>query len=99
MSVRSSQTKGKPNLPVPAIVGALILVLLFVGWIAYRSFGPPPQGPTGPSAESKNDWLSQLARQTGGDFNKLDPATQQKIQIYTGGKGVELMKSKFAALH
>ena len=89
----------KPGVSLPALAAAVVLLVLFVGWLAYRNLGPPPMGPTGPTEQSKNDWLSQLAKQTGGDFSKLDPGTQQKINIYTGGKGAELLKSKYNALH
>jgi hypothetical protein len=77
------------------IIGAAVLLLLFVGWIAFKNLGPRPMGPTGPTEQSKTDWISQLAKQSGGDFNKLDPQTRQKLDIYTGGKGAELIKTKY----
>ena len=99
MSVRTNKGNAKPGVPLPMIVGAVVLLALFVGWLAYRNLGPAPMGPTGPTEQSKNDWVSQLAKQTGGDFSKLDPQTRLKLNTYTGGKGAELLKSKYAALH
>jgi hypothetical protein len=73
-----------------------VLLLLFVGWMAYKNLkvgGPPIQA--GPTQESKNDWLAQDAKKVGGDFSKLDPAEQRKLDIYTGGHGAELVKHKY----
>jgi len=96
MPARPTKGVEKAGVSFPVIVGAIALLLLFIGWLAYRNFVPPPHA-SGPTPESKNDWISQLAKQTRGDFSKLDPATQKKMNVYTGGKGAELLKSKYEA--
>src|SRR5579859_2948589 len=96
MSVHTKKGGQKPGVQVPVIAGAVVLIVLLVGWLAYSNFAPPPHA-AGPTQESKNDWIAQLAKSVGGDFSKLDPADQQKRNIYTGGKGAELLKAKYVA--
>jgi hypothetical protein len=89
---RSSGQKTNPS--VPAIIVAVIALIAFIGFVAYKNLAPPPHA-AGPTQESKNDWLAQDAKRVGGDFSKLDPAEQVKLNAYTGGKGAELLKSKY----
>lgn len=96
MSVYSKDTKEKSNVSLPLIIGAAVLLVVFVGWLAYANFAPT-RPDTGTLAESKNDWVSQIAKESGGDINKVDPQTRQKLDIFTGGKGEELLKAKYKA--
>lgn len=96
MSVTTRINAQKPSVGVAAIAGAVLFLLIIVGLLWYRNFGPKHYS-TGPLPEAKNDWVSKLAKQTGGDINKVDPKLRQKMEIYTGGHAAELLKSKYEA--
>ena len=75
--------------PGPLIIVALVVVLaLFVGFMAYRHFVAPPSTPgMGAEARAKNDRLKALATQSGGDINKLSPEDRNWVNSVTGGYG------------
>jgi hypothetical protein len=99
MPVSKPQQKQKAGVSVPVVAAAIVVLILIVSVMAYKNFAPPPHA-AGPIAESQNDWIAQAAKQAKGDFTKVDPALQQKLNIYTGGKGAELIKSKYeSAIH
>ena len=79
--------KAKASLPI-VIAAALFLVIIIVV-IARVTFAPPagPDTRQTASQQSDNAWLTQKAKESGGDFNKLAPADQEKVQTLTKGKG------------
>lgn len=96
MTERPDKQEKKPKASASMVVGACTLLLVFIGWLYYHTF-VPPSFPTGPTKESKHDWIAQLAIKTGGDPGKLDPAMRQRLDMYTGGHAAALLKSKLKA--
>ena len=95
MAARPVKGVEKASLSAPAIIGAIVLLVVFLGFLAYRNFGP--SGPT-PVKTATSDWLEKIARESGGDYNKLSPADKARLdQIPFGGR--EWLKRKYDSLH
>lgn len=95
MSARPNKGGEKVGVSAPLIVGAIVLLAIFIGVVVYSNFAP--SGPT-PVKTATSDWLEQLARKSGGDINKLSPAEQAKLnQIPMGG--AQWLKRKYDSLH
>jgi hypothetical protein len=79
----------------PAVAAALVVVLLaFVGWLAWANlFAPPKPAPMDAKGQANHEYIKQLAVKSGGDFSKLSPEEQQKLQKMTTGYGAMAMKS------
>jgi hypothetical protein len=79
----------------PAVAAALVVVLLaFVGWLAWANlFAPPKPAPMDAKGQANHEYIKQLAVKSGGDFSKLSPDEQQKLQKMTTGYGAMAMKS------
>jgi hypothetical protein len=75
------------------IAVGVVALLLFLGWMAYRNFGPPPHPRIPENVHTPiADWVRAKARESGGDINKLNPEDQMKLQNVTQGKGVAYLK-------
>jgi len=84
---------GKSQVSPGVIAIAVIVLVLFVGWMAYHSFAGPkitfaPDNVDSPIA----NWIRDKARESGGDISKLNPADVQKLQTVTQGKGEAFLK-------
>jgi hypothetical protein len=79
----------------PTVAAGLVIVLLaFIGWLAYANlFAPPKPAPMDAKGQANHDFIKQLAVKSGGDFSKLSPDEQQKLQKMTSGYGAMAMKS------
>jgi hypothetical protein len=79
--------KTKASLPVT--ITAVVVGVILVGLIACINLRPrgAPQFAVSATQQANNNWLTQKARECGGDFGKLSPADQQKAQELTQGKG------------
>ena len=97
MSAYTTNKEEKPAVSVPIVVGSIVLLMIFIGGFAYKSFAP--QGPV-PVKTATSEWLEKLARESGGDFAKLSPADQAKLnQFPPGGQGAKWLKRKYDSLH
>lgn len=91
MAVKSG-TGDKPGVSIPIIVVAVLALLAFVGWIGYRTFGPEP--PVHNELTDAHDkWLDKVARDSGGDINKVSQEDQMKLQKQYMGHGEQMLKS------
>ena len=88
------QTSSGKQVPVPVTVLAVIGLVAFMAWWGIRSFGPEPEILT-PAGQAQNNWLRKIAIECKGDFSKLSPADQLKLQTNTMGHGVSAMKSEY----
>lgn len=96
MSVYQNNGVEKANPQLPIIIGAVVLLAVFIGFMAYINFRP--QGPV-PVKTATSDWLEKLARESKGDFSKLSPQDQAKLnQIPPGGQGADWLKRKYQSL-
>src|SRR5258708_2778842 len=79
----------------PAIIAVVVVLLLaFVGWLAYSNMLAPPKPlPMTKDAQSNHDWIKSMATKSGGDISKLSDEEQQKLMKMTGGYGAQAMKA------
>lgn len=78
----------------PAILGVVVVLLaLFIGWLAYANlFAPPKAPPMTPEAEKRNAEYLELAKKTRGDVSKLSPEEYNKFMKETGGYGASILR-------
>jgi hypothetical protein len=93
-SSRSSQKEKSAGVP-PALVVVLVVVLLaFVGWLAYANLAAPPKpAPMDAKGQANHDFIKRLAKQSGGDMSKLSQEDVQKLQEMTKGYGAMALKN------
>jgi hypothetical protein len=72
-------------------VGAAVLVA-FAVWLGIRSFSGPSYAPTDKSVAADN-FVAEMAKKSGGDFSKLSPEEQQKLNQMSMGHGSSMLKS------
>jgi hypothetical protein len=80
------------------VVGAVIVLVLFVGWCAYRSFGPQPEAPRTKAMLEWDAYMRGVAAYTHGDPSKLTKEDRDKISAKTDGFGVRSEVRKYAGL-
>jgi hypothetical protein len=73
-----------------AIGAAAIVLLAFVIWWGIKNFNPsdPPKTKTQLDTDA---YLKELAKKSGGDFSKLSPEEQQKVNSMTSGRGAMMI--------
>jgi hypothetical protein len=78
--------QSKPT--VVAIVVAAVVLVLFLGWLAYANFSGPKLHPIQPTQKTEADlYIEQLRKKSGGDWNKLTPEEQARVNQITRGFG------------
>jgi hypothetical protein len=98
MTGRSNSSAASPlQRPIPpqAIVAVALLLAVVIGWMAYRTFGPLSQPKTF-TVQDQKTWVAELARKSGGDFTRLTPAEQQKLDGISLGNGAKMLQSAYA---
>ena len=74
-----------------ALIAAAVALLAFLDWWGYRSFTPAPLPQT--SQEEEFDaWVTQIAKESGGDTSKLSKEDLDKLNQMTGGFGAYELK-------
>lgn len=78
----------------PALIGlALAALVIFVGWLAYANLFAGPKGPPrSAEGDAKKAWIAGLAKQSGGDINKLSPEDRNKLMSMTAGHGADALR-------
>jgi hypothetical protein len=71
----------------PAVIGlALIVLMAFIGWLAWNNLLKPPGPPPFSAQELKNRaTLAELAKKCSGNFSKLSPEDQAIARKMAGG--------------
>ena len=94
MQRKTAATMRKREAPAWLIVGAIVLLVAIVGGLGYynlRSTGPVP-------VQTKTSaWLEKVARESGGDYNKLSAADKARVDAIPFG-GKEWLKRKYDSL-
>ncbi len=85
-------TGSKPSAPkqnVSPVVAILIVLalVLFVAWRAWVTFAPPRMGKLPPPPTQDIEFINQKAREVQGDFSRLSPEDQMRVQRITQGFG------------
>jgi hypothetical protein len=76
----------------PWVIAAVgVLLVAFLVWLAYRNFGPFGQPKTFTVKEQK-DWVTERARATQGDFTRLSPEEQKKLNGISFGNGATYLR-------
>jgi hypothetical protein len=71
----------KRPVPLIAVVLAAITLLALIGWLAYINFAPR----TSAKPKTANDeWVLTKARETKGEFQRLTPEDQRRLQSIAG---------------
>ncbi len=84
---KKPEDKEKRNLVLPAAIVAGVLLLLFMGWLYQKNFGPAPVPPPTGVAKTNHDYINGLYDRTGGSWDKLTDEEKQKVNSMTGGHG------------
>jgi len=98
MAVRSNPPAIKQQAPPALVAGAVILLVLFIGWCAYRNFGPRPEPPRTKAMLAWDEYMKGVAAYTHGDPSKLTKEDYDKIYKATDGFGVRSEVRKYAGL-
>ena len=72
------------------IIGAVILLLAIIAGMAYLNLAPQtqPYEPQKTAVGAQTDaWITQKAKESGGDIQKLTPEDRDKLQKLTRGYG------------
>jgi hypothetical protein len=90
-SSTAAATKRPPTVAI--VVGSLAALALLVGYLAYANFAaPPPMAPISKEAKVKNDRLTELALQSGGDISRLSQEDRNWVNSTTGGYGTMVLR-------
>ncbi len=88
-------------MPPVATIIAIVAVVAFVAWRAWVAF--TPQIVMHPPAQAQQqrdvDFVAQKAREVQGDFTKLSPDDQTKVQQVTHGFGPAAIASTWKKQH
>jgi hypothetical protein len=76
----------KTKAGTPAIIVAVVVLVAFLAWWGHRSFTDGDRPQTARSAEI-DSMLTAEAQKCQGDFSKLPPDEQDKVNKVTGGWG------------
>lgn len=87
MGTPARKATEKRHVPPIVVVIAVVALLLFVGWRAWVAFAPPRVGKLPPPPTQEIEFINQKAREVQGDFSRLSPEDQVKIQQMTHGFG------------
>lgn len=78
-----------------AVIGAAVVLLLFVGWLGWHFFGPAGNaGPTAPLTANET-WIQQKARESKGEMKSLSPEDQKKLMEIAGGSGPSQLAAQY----
>ncbi len=96
MATRPNQAKARNGISPVAIIAAVVVLLILVSWMGYANFGAhaePYKPASTPENEANNAWITQKAKESGGDINKLSPEDREKLQRLTRGFGAMALKT------
>jgi hypothetical protein len=92
MKTMVDEVRPKGNASPVVIAIASVVLVTFVGWLAYANlFGPPKMPYTSPQARQRMEEWDTLARKSHGDINQLSPAERDKFLRESGGFGAEIL--------
>jgi len=86
--------KAKQSVPVPVIIGALVLVVGAACFFGFKSMSPP--GPQAPTAPQMYDKVTEIATKAGGDFNKVSDADKKYLDLMSHGHAQKLFENQYA---
>lgn len=87
MAIKSQKPAPKPATSPVTIAIAAAALIAFFAILAYMNFGPRPVPKDSTVANPKFQWIVDRAKELKGDFSKLTPDEQAKVQQVMQGKG------------
>jgi hypothetical protein len=85
MAAPTGRSGAGPQVPPALIAVAAVVLLVFIGWLAYANlFAPPPPKPMTQEQKSNQDWIADKIKETGGDMSKLSKEDQEKLHQIAG---------------
>jgi hypothetical protein len=72
----------------PIVLVVVVLLVIFAGWIGYRSLYPPSDAVTPPKSANVLR-MEKIYNASGGDIEKLSPEDRQWLKEYSGGREKE----------
>ena len=84
---KKPEVKEKKNVAVPLIIVACVLMLVYMGWLFKKSFGPDPVPPPVGVAKTNHDYINGLYDRAHGDYSKLTDEEKGKVNQMTMGHG------------
>ena len=97
-SIKTAETGARQQVS-PVVVALLAIVLIaFIVWRAWSAFAGPPTGKLPPPPTQDINFIQQKAKECQGDFTKLSPEDQAKVQKITMGFGQASMASTYRKL-
>jgi hypothetical protein len=76
----------KTKAGAPAVIIAVVVLVAFLSWWGYRNLNDGDRPKTAHSAQI-DEMLTAEAQKCQGDFSKLSPEDQKKVNDVTGGWG------------
>ena len=84
---KKPEDKEKRNVGLPLVIAAAVLLVILMGWLYQKNFGPAPvTAPTG-VAKTNHDYIEGLYDRTGGNWDKLTDDEKQKVNQMASGYG------------
>ena len=77
----------KRNVGLPLIIAAAVVLVILLGWLYQKNFGPPPIPPPTGVAKTNHDYINGLYDRTNGDYSKLTDEEKQKVNGIAQGYG------------
>jgi len=84
---RAAPSTPKQSVSPVVVVLAVLALVLFVAWRAWVAFAPPRMGKLPPPPTQDIQFINQKAREVQGDFSRLSPEDQMRVQQITQGFG------------
>ncbi len=79
--------KEKRNVALPLMIAAGVVLIILMGWLYQKNFGPAPIPQATGVAKTNHDYIEGLYNRTNGDYSKVSAEEKQKIDAMTMGHG------------
>ena len=83
--------KSKSTVSPPMVAAACIALLAVIIYLAVSSFSPVHETLKIPKSETTR-WIEQKAAESSGEYSRLSPQDQQKLQKLSHGRGETMLK-------
>jgi hypothetical protein len=89
----AAETGARPVSPA-ALIAAAVVLIAFIAFLAYRTLGPftPPETF---SVQDQKTWVNEAAKKSQGDFSRLSPEEQKKLNDISLGNGATYLRRTY----
>jgi len=92
MASKSGPSAANQQVKPGMIIAAVVALLALISWLAYANLIAPPSRPLTDKQRETDAWIAKLAKESGGDLNKLSEEDRNKLQQMTVGHGEYALK-------